>query len=109
MRDGKVIVDILRHGQPQGGDVIRGRIDHPLSDEGWQQMFKAAGARNAADTATALIKSPPWTEIISSPLQRCRQFAERLTDQHQLPLQVQDQLQEIDYGVWDGLPIKDWR
>jgi len=109
MQDGKIIVDILRHGQPQGGDVIRGRIDHPLSEEGWQQMFKAAGARDVTETVTTRLEDPPWTEIVSSPLQRCRQFAERLNDQHELPLQVQDQWQEIDYGVWDGLPINEWR
>jgi len=50
-----------------------------------------------------------WTEIVSSPLQRCRAFAEQLAQAREIPLQVEPHWQEIDYGDWDGLPLHQWR
>lgn len=96
----------MRHGEPQGGEILRGRIDHPLSEKGWQQM------RNAAALSHANVQSavtPEWTEIISSPLLRCRAFAAQLADQLGLDLQVDEQWQEIDYGDWDGMLLSEWR
>lgn len=92
----KIIVDLLRHGQPEGGEVLRGRLDHPLSELGWQQMDKAAGP-------------VAWSAIISSPLQRCRAFAEKLSAARDIPLHIDQNWQEIDYGDWDGLPLQEWR
>ena len=73
----KIIVDFMRHGEPEGGEVLRGRVDHPLSKLGWQQMQLAAapGLVNGQSAATS-----QWTDIISSPLQRCRAFAEKLAN-----------------------------
>jgi len=93
----KIIVDLLRHGQPEGGEVLRGRVDHALSELGWQQMSQVAPATGS------------WTEVISSPLQRCRIFAEHLAKTSSIPLQVKPDWQEIDYGDWDGLPLSQWR
>ena len=33
--------DLLRHGEPVGGRMLRGRTDHPLSERGWQQVTEA--------------------------------------------------------------------
>ena len=71
----QITVDFLRHGEPVGGEVLRGRIDHPLSDLGWSQMQKAAALCAELKTSAA---TPRWTHLISSPLQRCRVFAEHL-------------------------------
>ena len=102
----KITVDFLRHGEPIGGEVLRGRIDHPLSDTGWLQMQRAA-ALNAKREVTA--STPDWTHIICSPLQRCRIFAEHLAGITSLDLQVHEHWQEIDYGDWDGMLLSDWR
>lgn len=100
-----MLIDILRHGQPDGGEVLRGRVDHPLSPAGWDQMYASTGL--AADAATA---SPsPWSRVISSPLQRCRHFAEQFSARLGLPLAVDEQWQEINYGDWDGMPVSEWR
>ncbi len=32
------IVDLLRHGEPDGGQKFRGAVDDPLSPRGWEQM-----------------------------------------------------------------------
>ncbi len=51
----------------------------------------------------------PWTEIISSPLKRCRSFAEELGAMTETPVELDENWQEIDYGAWDGLPLSQWR
>ena len=102
----RIIVDLLRHGEPEGGEVLRGRVDHQLTELGWEQMQKSAGLDNKNVPSSA---SPKWSHIISSPLKRCREFAEQLSQQNNLPLSVMDQWQEIDYGDWDGMPLKDWK
>jgi alpha-ribazole phosphatase/probable phosphoglycerate mutase len=81
----------MRHGEPVGGRRYRGQIDDPLSEKGWAQMRAAVG-----DTA------PPWTRIVSSPLLRCRAFAERLADRHGLPLALDERLKEVGFGAWEG-------
>jgi len=102
----QITVDFLRHGEPVGGDVLRGRIDHPLSELGWSQMQKAAALTSERKLSPS---TPSWTHLISSPLQRCRAFAEHLARVTALELRVCDQWQEIDYGDWDGMQLSDWR
>ncbi|MBK1733083.1 histidine phosphatase family protein [Thiococcus pfennigii] len=87
----ETIVDLIRHGEPEGGRMIRGSgIDHPLSALGWQQMRAAIG-----DQA-------PWDQIVSSPMFRCRPFASELAGRHGLPLAVEPALREIGMGAWEG-------
>jgi len=85
-----ITLDLMRHGEPVGGRRYRGQIDDPLSEKGWVQMHAAVG------------DSVPWTRIVSSPLLRCRAFAEMLADRHALPLALDDRLKEIGFGVWEG-------
>lgn len=84
------LIDLLRHGEPVGGRRYRGKVDDPLSERGWEQM------RNAA---TGDI---PWEAIVSSPLRRCHEFAEELAERMELPLDVDERLQEISFGAWEG-------
>ena len=37
-----IIVDLLRHGEPEGGDILRGRINPKLTTTGWRQMSTSA-------------------------------------------------------------------
>lgn len=50
----------------------------------------------------ALGEATPWTRIVSSPLSRCRAFAEELSGQRDLPLSLDDRLREVGFGVWEG-------
>ncbi len=84
-------LDVLRHGECQGGEIFRGATDVALSDTGWQQM-RASVERGAA----------PWQHIISSPLRRCREFAEELSDKLEIPLSVDDDWREMSFGHWEG-------
>ncbi|MFN3544355.1 MAG: histidine phosphatase family protein [Thiobacillus sp.] len=84
------VLDLMRHGEPVGGRRYRGQIDDPLSEKGWAQMRAAVG-----DAA-------PWQQVVSSPLLRCRAFAETLAARHRLPLRFDERLQEVGFGVWEG-------
>lgn len=89
-----MIIDLMRHGTPVGGRMYRGNsIDHPLSKEGWQQMHSSVGGY------------AQWDAIISSPLKRCVDFARELSERHQLPLQIVDDLKEIGFGCWEGKTV----
>ena len=101
-----IVVDFIRHGEPAGGDILRGRINPELTQLGWWQM-KAAINLDAACKPS--VSTPKWTQIITSPLKRCHQFSRRLSDELGLPLKVEQDWQEIDYGDWDGMPINEWR
>lgn len=83
-------IDLLRHGACEGGDIYRGHTDVPLSNIGRQQMYAAIG------------DGYEWQRILTSPLQRCRAFAEHCAERFTLPLQVIPQLQEISFGDWEG-------
>ena len=85
-----ITLDLIRHGKPIGGRKYRGQIDDPLSEEGWSQMRAAVG------------NNAPWSHLVSSPLQRCRAFAEALAEQHGLPLAVEERFKEVGFGVWEG-------
>jgi alpha-ribazole phosphatase len=83
-------IDMIRHGEPEGGTLFRGWRDDPLSEAGWEQMRDAVG-----DHA-------PWEQLITSPLLRCHEFARELEQRHGLPLLVEERLKEIGFGAWEG-------
>lgn len=84
------LIDMLRHGEPVGGRRYRGQIDDPLSEKGWAQMRAATAQR------------PVWSAIVSSPLSRCRAFAEELAGQTGLPLSFDERMKEVGFGAWEG-------
>lgn len=85
------VIDLLRHGEPEGGRRYRGRTDDPLSPRGWAQMRAAAVAHG------------PWARVVTSPLRRCRAFAEALAAEAGVPCRVDARLEELGYGAWEGL------
>ena len=86
-----MLIDFIRHGEPQGGSRYRGHsIDDPLSEKGWDQMH------------TAVVGIHPWTHIISSPLLRCRAFAEALAAKQGMACSIEPAFKEIGFGEWEG-------
>jgi len=84
-------IDLLRHGEPEGGVRYRGDgVDDRLSERGWAQMWAAVG------------EFSDWTHVISSPLQRCRNFAEAVAERYDLPLAVDARFREMGFGAWEG-------
>ena len=86
-----MIIDLIRHGEPVGGRKYRGyTVDDPLSEKGWTQMWKAVGDYNK------------WQVIISSPMLRCKAFAEELAEKNQIPVSVKPDFEEVGFGGWEG-------
>ena len=83
-------IDLIRHGEPVGGSKYRGQTDDPLSENGWAQMRAAVGDHR------------PWEAILTSPLARCRAFAEKLAARLALPLEMDARLMEVGFGEWEG-------
>lgn len=84
-------IDLLRHGETVAGKVYLGVTDAPLNAQGWQQMWQAVDSHEY------------WQSIITSPLKRCSEFAERLASKLSIPLTIDARFQEMDFGDWDGL------
>lgn len=85
-------LDLLRHGETELSHTLRGSTDDALTATGWQQMFDAV---NQATTQQ-------WDVIMSSPLQRCALFAEKINLQLKLPLWIESDLQEMHFGEWEA-------
>lgn len=82
------MLELLRHGDT-GQTGFRGRLDDALSPLGWVQMEAAVAGRY-------------WQRVLSSPLQRCRRFAESLASRLGVPFGVEPELIEYDFGEWTG-------
>ena len=83
-------IDLIRHGEPEGGRMYRGQKDDPLSERGWHQMREATEG------------CAHWERVVSSPLRRCAHFAQEFADRRGLPLQIEEQFREISFGAWEG-------
>ncbi|MCB1865745.1 MAG: histidine phosphatase family protein [Chromatiales bacterium] len=85
-------IDLLRHGEPLGGTRYRGgRVDDPLSETGWRQMWATVGE-----------EAGRWQRIVSSPMLRCVEFARALGERDDRPVEVDERLREVGFGAWEG-------
>ena len=85
-----VQLDLLRHGETELGGGLRGSLDDALTTLGWTQMRDAVTGQGPCD------------RIVSSPLQRCALFARELSEQLDLPVSFDKDLQELHFGAWEG-------
>jgi alpha-ribazole phosphatase len=96
-----LILDLVRHGEPEGGVMYRGSKDDPLSATGWEQLRRVV--QRARDDGQ------DWDAVISSPMQRCHAFANEVAAQRGLPLTVIDDLREMHFGDLEGMrPEQAW-
>ena len=88
----------VRHGKTHFNelDIKQGWCDSPLSKTGEKQV---------ASTALQL-KDYPITKAYSSPLGRAIQTAKAMLVYHDLPLQLDDRLKEINFGKFEGITCK---
>ena len=85
-------IDVIRHGEPEGGRRYRGYgVNEPLTEKGWAKMW------------ASIPEQVPWDIIVSSPLARCLDFAQALAESANIPCIVEDDMKEIGFGVWEGL------
>ncbi|MEU7277498.1 bifunctional RNase H/acid phosphatase [Streptomyces sp. NPDC045431] len=95
---------LLRHGEtaltPEKRFSGSGGSDPELS---------AVGLRQAEAVASALAARGTIQDIVSSPLQRCRQTAAAVAARLGLDVRVEDGLRETDFGAWEGLTFAEVR
>ncbi len=85
-------VYLIRHTRVQlEGSHCYGRLDVELSP-GWEEQASALQARLPADAA-----------IVSSPDRRCRRLAAAFALRSGVDPVVDERLQELDFGAWEGL------
>ncbi|WP_299013405.1 histidine phosphatase family protein [uncultured Photobacterium sp.] len=83
-------IDLLRHGLPEGDGCLRGHTDFPITTKGMEQMWLAVDG--LADIE----------KVLTSPLSRCREFAEQFACRFSLPIEPLEYWQEMNFGHWDG-------
>lgn len=84
---------LARHAtHAEVGRVLSGRSDIALSDTGREEATRLANR----------LASVPLKAIHSSPRRRATETAEIVAQRHDLPVQIFDALDELDFGEWTG-------
>ena len=88
---------LVRHGATANNEArpprLQGRRTDPaLSDEGQEQSRETG----------RLLASQRIEAVYTSPLLRARQTARAIAEPHGLPVEVVDDLIEVDVGRWEG-------
>jgi broad specificity phosphatase PhoE len=101
VRGGATLVYLVRHGRTtlNAEGRFRGRLDPPLDAVGWREA-EAAGRRLQA-------ASP--IRVFSSPLRRAAETAEALARATGAPMELWEDLVDVDYGAWEGLTADEAR
>ncbi|MGD1118881.1 MAG: histidine phosphatase family protein [Dehalococcoidales bacterium] len=94
-------VILARHGQTEfnAREIFRGRADVPLNALGLRQ----------AQLLGEYLAGEKIDVIYSSPLQRAVQTANLVAAHHHLETNIVENLNDIDCGLWQGLPVTDVR
>lgn len=87
---GECTLYLLRHGEIATPGILAGKTNVALSKRGLSQLSQATNALTDIQ------------RCISSPLIRCHSWASMYCDNQNLTLDVDDRLQEMDFGDWDG-------
>ena len=92
---------LVRHGQ---NDMVGVKLAGRLPGVHLNGKGEAQARRLAAELAVLPIKA-----VISSPLERAQETAEPIARIHNLPVEINEGLLEIDFGTWQGKSIKQLR
>ena len=90
----------LRHGETDWNarNLSQGNVDIPLNEVGVAQARVAAG----------LLAHRGIHSIVTSPLSRAHNTAKTASEQIGQPVEVEDGLREVAFGVQEGQPMADW-
>lgn len=85
---------LMRHGQTDWNIVhkLQGRTDIPLNENG----------RQMAKEACKTYQNIKIDECFCSPLQRARETAELMLEGRNIPIEMDDRLQEMSFGAFEG-------
>lgn len=90
------LITLIRHGKVDGPAALYGHTDIACSAEGLRELH---------NNIQQLHQLHPVSHIVCSPLMRCANPAREFSQAQQLPLQIIDDLQEMHFGCWDGIPF----
>jgi len=92
---------LVRHGQTawNASEVFRGRIDIELDETGLKQ----------AELLGEYLGKRELEAVYSSPLKRAVQTAEAIARHHGLAAEIAPDLNDMDFGEWQGLSLQDVR
>lgn len=90
---------LVRHGETDWNrdERVQGVSDITLNEVGREQARKLALA----------LKDRPIRRIYSSPLCRAYETTRIINDYHHLPIEVREELREMDQGRFEGLPFRE--
>ena len=90
----------LRHGETDWNaqNLSQGSVDIPLNEVGLAQARTAAG----------LLASRGIRAIVASPLSRAHDTAAVVGRQVGLPIELEESLREVAFGVQEGQPMGEW-
>lgn len=92
------IILLIRHGENNWvGKRLAGRTPGVHLNE---------NGRKQAEAISNLLDRLPFNAIYSSPLERAVETAQPLADKISLTINVEEDLQEIDFGSWQGKTMK---
>lgn len=86
---------LIRHAITQSNlnEIYQGRSEEDVTPEGYLQI----------DQLCKRLKNTPIATVYSSPLKRARTTASCIAKDKYLPLEIREELKEIDLGLWEGL------
>lgn len=84
----------MRHGETawNAEGKIQGRADIPLNEKGRELAQKTAQA----------LQEVPFTRVYTSPLSRAKETAMIVKGNRQIPVIVDERIQEISFGICEG-------
>lgn len=85
---------LLRHGKTVGKAALNGSADIEVEQSEQQQIALELMSFGVS-----------FTQVFSSPLKRCSELAELVADRNNIPLHIVPELQEMDFGDFDGVPF----
>jgi len=90
---------LIRHGKTEHveNEVLAGRIDTPLTDEGRLQAQRLA----------EVLSERPVKAIYSSPMCRAVETAQPLAEALHLFVEMDPMLTQVDFGEWQGMEFED--
>lgn len=94
------VVYLIRHGETEWNKIgkFQGSTDIALSEGGIKQAYLAADVLNGK-----------FDYIYASPLSRAKQTADIIGGASNITPQIEAELREINFGIWEGLTFEEIR
>jgi len=92
-------IDLIRHVKVAGESALYGCTDIAALEVENHALLQRLIANQQTSNA--------YQSIICSPLQRCQTLARKLANICQIPLEVNADFQEMNFGLFDGMPFED--